>query len=300
MESIIDRIKKNLPDIKKTIFLDDNKEIAVQAELYDSRVLGASTEAGPYTIIYDIKSSEPDGSGGLIIPFTVNSREDNSSVRDRLSWKPKKDNTGILLGFDDRFTETWENYFYLFDQHRAKVTFFIQGEISPFCEAALKRGHDVGYHTINHLNPTKISRDTFLEEATSEIWIFRSHGIPLTSFAYPFGLSEDWMNEELLKYFKILRGYGVTFRVYTREALQQGYVTSKALDNILFKEDGEFTAIIDLMLRAVKFAEADLILPLATHDISDTADWGIKPGRLKYLLQTANDLQLNFYRYKDL
>jgi hypothetical protein len=54
------------------------------------------------------------------------------------------------------------------------------------------------------------------------------------------------------------------------------------------------------MLRTVKFIGKGNILPLTTHNISDTADWGIKPRRLEYVLQTIRDLKLKFYRYGEL
>jgi hypothetical protein len=88
--------------------------------------------------------------------------------------------------------------------------------------------------------------------------------------------------------------------LYDKAQISGGYTSSKALDNLLFKTDEDFSATTKIMLRAVKFIGGDLVLPLTTHDISDTATWGIKPQRLQYLLQTANDLQLIFYTYKEL
>jgi hypothetical protein len=108
------------------------------------------------------------------------------------------------------------------------------------------------------------------------------------------------MNEELLKHFKILRGYGVTFKVYDRTTIQQGYISSRAIDNILFKKDEDFKAAITIMLRTLKFIGGERILPLTTHTIADDADWGITPARMEYVLKTARDLRLVFYRYSDL
>ena len=302
IDSVILRVKQNLPDIKKYIVLDENRDIAVKADIFDDRAeFHEAPEKTPsFEVIYNIGQAEKDGTGGLIIPFSVSSSGTGEARKDTLSWKPQKDGAGLLLAFDDYYTEAWENHFDLLDRYNARVTFFIQGEYCSFCAAAVIRGHDVGFHTINHLNLPKVSREVFDEETQAGTESFRDAGIAITSFAFPYGLSETWMHEELLKKYKILRGYGVTFRAYDRETIREGYSSSKALDNILFKQDEEFEALIDLMLRAVKFVGGNLILPLTTHDISDTADWGIKPRRLIYLLQTANDLQLNFYRYKDL
>ena len=302
MDPVVQRIKENGPDIKKYIVLDENREIAVKADFFvdDNEMQNALEETRRFEVVYNMKNAEADGEGGLIIPFEAISADLGESRHDVLFWKPQKDGTGILLAFDDNYWEAWERNFDLFDHYNAKVTFFVQGEYSSFCAAAMERGHDVGFHTINHLNLPKVSRKVFDEETQAGVKNFREAGLPMTSFAYPFGLSETWMHEELLKTYKILRGYGVTFRAYDRSFIREGFSSSKALDNILFKKDEEFESLIDLMLRAVKFVESNLILPLTTHDISETADWGIKPRRLIYLLQTANDLQLNFYRYKDL
>jgi hypothetical protein len=43
----------------------------------------------------------------------------------------------------------------------------------------------------------------------------------------------------------------------------------------------------------------DHIVPFTTHDISDTAQWGIKPARLEYLLKTIAEFKLKFYLFSD-
>ena len=293
MDLAVRKARENPAELKKYIFIDENKDIFVKAELTERN------EA--FEVIYDMKrAGEPAGSaGGFLVPFAVESLKTGGARQDTLVWKPQKDAAGILLAFDDNYMEVWERYFDLFDDYGARVTFFVQGEFCSFCRAALERGHDVGYHSLNHLNLPKVSREVFDEETLSRLPAFRSSGVPLDSFAFPFGLSEPWMHEELLKTFKIVRGYGVTFRVYDSAVIRKGSVSSRAIDTILFKKDEAFEAMIAVMLRTVKFIGGDLVLPLTTHDISDTADWGIKPRRLQYLLQNAKDLQLTFYRYKD-
>jgi len=298
MESAVERVKQNSSEIKKYFILDENRDIIVKADL--AEIWPEMNTVEHFEVIYDLKYPETTGSGGFYIPFTVSSAETGETRQDKLFWQPRRDGTGILLAFDDDYVDIWEEYFNFFDLYNARVTFFIQGEHISFCLEALERGHDIGYHTQQHLNLTKVSREVFDEETVSRLDDIREAGIPLTSFAYPFGLSEEWMNEELSKSFKILRGYGVTFRVYDRVSIREGYSSSKALDNILFKRDEDLEKVIDHMFSTIKFIGGNLILPLTTHTISEEADWGIKPDRLRYLLEAAQKMQLNFYRYKDL
>ena len=121
----------------------------------------------------------------------------------------------------------------------------------------------------------------------------------MSSFAYPYGFSEQWMHDALLPSYSVLRGYGTTFRLYNENQIRSGYIISRAIDNTVIKGDENFERLIALMLRTVKFLDDGRILPLTTHDISNTAHWGITPARLEFLLKTATDLHLKFYRYCD-
>jgi hypothetical protein len=107
------------------------------------------------------------------------------------------------------------------------------------------------------------------------------------------------MHEELAKSFSVLRGFGVTYRVYNRDAIRAGYISSKSIDNVVYKNETKFETDIALMLRTVKFLGGGRIVPLTTHTIADDADWGISPRRLEYVLKTAAELKLRFYRYGD-
>ncbi|MDR0636183.1 MAG: polysaccharide deacetylase family protein [Treponema sp.] len=286
------RVKQNQPDIHKYFMLDETADIIVMADLTE--------QAEDFHVVYDLVNAVPAADGSrFTVSFSISGKQSGETRDDTLEWLIREDQAGLLLSLDDDYKDVWTEYLDLFDQYGAKITFFVQGRLDPFCALALSRGHDVGYHSINHLNLPKVSREVFFEETTSDLGTFRDAGIPLNSFAYPYGLSEPWMHEELLHHFKILRGYGVTFRVYDAATIQRGYISSKAIDNTLYKQDAAFEAIITLMLRTIKFIGGDIVLPLTTHTITDEADWGIKPARLEYLLRMANQLQLKFYRYCD-
>jgi peptidoglycan/xylan/chitin deacetylase (PgdA/CDA1 family) len=204
---------------------------------------------------------------------------------------------GIALSFDDCYLETWEKHFDLFDKYNAKVTFFVNADtVSPFMFHAQNRGHEIAYHTSDHSYLPGLSREHFFEQTVSRISLFKEAGVELTTFAYPCGAYESWMNDELLKYYKVVRGFR-RFKLYGREDMKSGFIHSKSIDNIRYKSEKWFRWQIYRMLKSAKMQGK--IVPLTTHDISGDG-WGITPERLEYVLQKCHEYGLTFYRYKDL
>jgi peptidoglycan/xylan/chitin deacetylase (PgdA/CDA1 family) len=205
---------------------------------------------------------------------------------------------GILLGFDDNYYDGWEAAFSLLDRYGAKVTFFVQGN-PAFCLKALARGYDIGYHTENHLDLRNIDRAAWTYETIDSAQVLRENGVPLAAFAYPFGFSDSWMNEELLKNYAIVRGFGTTSRFYTKEEIASGVIMSKSIDNTIFPDDAAFYQMIGELLQTARIA-GNLVVPLTTHNIDDGAQWGITIARLEFLLQTVLEMGLRFYTYREL
>jgi peptidoglycan/xylan/chitin deacetylase (PgdA/CDA1 family) len=206
---------------------------------------------------------------------------------------------GVLIAFDDNFTKSWEAYFPLFEKYGARVTFFITGSNTEFCRQAILAGHEAAFHTLTHPDLRKLGDADFFYETESALPHFEQAGIKMRSFAYPFGFQTDDTNARLLKNFKVLRGFGTTFRIYSEEKIRAGYISSKSLDNTIYKDDAQFYADTVLMLRTLVFLGRDNFFPVTSHDISDDAAWGIKPERLERLLATVKNLGLKFYRYCD-
>ena len=297
LEIALTMIKENSRELEKYFIFDPTGELQVLADIMvRCEKTGAAEQ---FRVFYDLKNMEAESSGNHTIRFTVKSPEAEELHAGILLWKPEYDGSGLLLSFDDRHFYTWERHFDLFDTHNAHVTFFVYGSLNPFSGEALRRGHDVGYHSLTHPVLPGLSRQAFARETVSQVEQYRKAGIPLASFAYPFGLYEAWMHEELLNTFSIVRGFNINFQIYTGSEIQNSFILSKGIDNIFFEDDDEFKAAIAIMLRTVKFLERDFILPLTTHAICGHAGWGITPRRLEYLLQTARDLRLRFFRFSD-
>jgi len=299
-EQAVEKIKRNGKDIDKYFVTDKEGRIVVKAGLRDAN--------GNFEIVYDLENARELGNEAYEVGFSCLDKESGMLLKDALVWNPSAkaaaSNAGLLLSFDDYYTDAWERYFDLFDKYKARITFFIIGKpdaagVKTFCAKALNRGHDIGYHGLSHPDLRKMSRNEFNAETAGPVKAFREAGIPVSSFAYPYGFYEPWMHDALLGSFGVLRGYGTTFRLYNEAEIKRGYIVSRAIDNTVVPPDGDFYRIVNIMLRTVKFIDKNLVLPLTTHDISASAAWGISPGRLEYLLKTANELGLVFYRYCD-
>ena len=223
-----------------------------------------------------------------------------------ISCKPTLENvdlsengSGILLAFDDYFPDSWREHFDLFDKYNARVTFFVLSEYpDSFCFEAKQRGHEIAYHTINHLRLPEINDELFVKETTSAIKAFNEKGLELHAFAYPYGDWESWMHERLLEHYEVVRGFDRFFHIYKKESLGRGYISSMSIDNLCYKTDESFrNRIIYAVYNAKK--NANMIITLTTHQISN-ADWGITKERLEFLLKTCNDVNLKFFRYQDI
>ena len=324
IEQLRARVKRNGGDVGKYFVLDDNGRILLMAAFSDN--------GSEYEVRYNLENARTLSRNALgdysyEIGFSVLQKSpDNTEsivLEDTLIWTPLSGGEGILLAFDDDYMERWEQYLDLLDKYKCKVTFFIQGapdvpaggssqaglsgnasapgqlNIAQFCKEALDRGHDIGFHTINHLDLRRVSRETFLAETVEPLELYRQEGIPVSSLAYPFGFSESWMHEILLDYYSVVRGYGTTFRIYDEDSVRGGHIIARAIDNTVIKGEDNFKKTIMSMLMTVKFLNDRRILPLTTHDIYDEADWGISVSRLEFLLGTVSDLKLNFFLYSD-
>jgi peptidoglycan/xylan/chitin deacetylase (PgdA/CDA1 family) len=304
MDRAVFMVKRNSPTVKKFFQYDSDTGISVKGEIAGEN--GVSGEAD-FFVEYDLKNLRPAGSDQsedqFKVDFLVTETASGENRKDTMIWTIRDDDAGLLLSFDDDYIDAWRRGFDLLDAYGAKATFFIQGEagrndqLASFCAQARERGHDIGYHSAHHRDLTKVSRTVFYDETTAAAGALGKAGINFSSFAYPYGFWQPWMNEALQPRFGILRGYGVTFRFYAAGDIRNGFIISKAIDNIVYNDDGIFNADITMMLTTAKFLGS--VLPLTTHDISENAKWGVKPERLELLLKTAGELKLKFYRYRD-
>lgn len=200
-------------------------------------------------------------------------------------WKQRRQRV-LLVAFDDYNEYSWRDAFDLFDQYDVQVTFFLNAtEPTDFCKEAIARGHEIGYHTATHKDLKEVSKEEFYEEAIAPIEIFKEKGIELTSFAYPYGSYEEWMNEELLKHYKSVRG-AYHFGVYFKADVDGGFVESQSIDNVHFESDEDFRKKIEEWLDMFCQCHEGTAASVYSHAISG-GDWCVSEDRLAILFEEA-------------
>ena len=214
-------------------------------------------------------------------------------------WRDRQNQSGILLSFDDYDTGSWEAMFDLFDEYDVKVTFFVNAfGPADFCEKARDRGHDIGFHTIGHMDLTTISEEAIREQAIDPIEEFRSQGYDLVAFSYPYGKYTEEINQLLLQHYDVLRG-AYYHELRDKDAVKGTLIESKSIDNTNYVDDAQFKNEIMTVLREA-YDNPGTVVSLYSHSINDWAQWAVSVERLEFIFETAQNLGLKFYTYSDL
>ena len=124
---------------------------------------------------------------------------------------------GVILTFDDYYTQDWYNVDHVLSQYNWKATFFVSNldllnkEDIERLKTLQSEGHEIGSHSYSHLNAKKfVSSHTPAEYIDTDILpsinALKNDGFVVSSFAYPFGDRTEELDKALLKYFKMIRG----------------------------------------------------------------------------------------------
>lgn len=205
---------------------------------------------------------------------------------------------GILLAFDDYNADNWSSYFDLFDEYDVKVTFFVScTEPTDFCYEAVKRGHEIGFHTTSHFSVADASSEEIQAGVIDPIKIFHDKGIELTTFAYPYGKYTSETNELLLQHYNILRG-AYYYELHSKADLRHGFVESYSIDNVNHSSNEEYEAAITEILTQLS-NNVGAVASVYSHAI-EAGDWCVTEERLVFLFEKAKELGLKFYTFQEL
>ncbi|GAB6392592.1 MAG: polysaccharide deacetylase family protein [Treponematales bacterium] len=294
IEDIALKVKTDYKSLSKSLSVENDYTYIVKSAIDDCEVY------------YHLDRAEALEEGVYKIPFDVVNTANGDNTASSLIFEPEENTTGVLLSFDDGY-QSWVDNTSIFDAYEnAKCTFFI----SAYYLAARKtiaaflnsRGHEIGNHTLNHKSLPGLSREEFEYQTLYPLELMRNDGLHVVSFAYPSGLYEDWMHEELGKNYKFVRGYDRFFHVLTTEEISGGgiYIPSKSIDYNKYNSSTAFRSDIKDMFLVIKFIGDGFVAPLTTHTISTTdTGWAIRPDDLDYLFKTGTEMKVRFYRYKD-
>ena len=144
-------------------------------------------------IILTCKQYFPEAKGIKSFLFKYDELKFPSETSD--NGKPK-----IALTFDDGPSAHTERLLNIFAQHGAKGTFFVLGEQFSGKENTLKRivneGHQIGNHTWNHRQLTKLTVQEITDELLSTAnKIFDITGVDCTIMRPPYGSFDDKVKE---------------------------------------------------------------------------------------------------------
>lgn len=149
----------------------------------------------------------------LFLVFSCNEIKSSSDVL----------NSGVVITFDDDFTNEWSQVHIYLRDYNWKATFFVSdyealdsSQVHQLLELQ-RYGHEIGAHGLNHLNApetiNQIGTQEYLDiEILPQLDLMQSDNFTINTFAYPYGARNQASDSLLLEHFKLVRGttYGDT------------------------------------------------------------------------------------------
>ena len=227
---------------------------------------------------------------------------------------------GLLLTFDDRNMLNWEKQIPLFEKYDAHVTFFVDhfDELTTAQLEALQKlknaGHTIGCHGLRHLKAAEYSEKYSIEkyisdEITPAIESMNKMGFFPTSFAYPSCNRNEKTDNELLKYFRHLRGgwpiegeISKTERYFTK--VEDVHKTGR-LDGASFHPKSKSDELVSQAKEAIdRISKNGELLVLYAHDIRNESEDGTKHfitiDALEEILLYSKVNHIKLYSYDEL
>jgi peptidoglycan/xylan/chitin deacetylase (PgdA/CDA1 family) len=215
----------------------------------------------------------------------------------------KLPNGQVAITFDDASVDNWYEQLNFLDSLHIKATFYICSyhTLNSAQKQKLKeiesRGHEIAYHTANHLDLVKeVAKkgmaETEEKEINSDLLLMQRDGYKISNFAYPFGSHSTQLNTCLLRKFKSVRA--LSNKQNYNKSLVNEMGDWKVLyganidNNSRLKEDG----IFNLMDKA---REHNDCLVMVAHQINNPAiALQISRKRLELISRAAADRNLEF------
>ncbi|MFW9912081.1 MAG: polysaccharide deacetylase family protein [Candidatus Thorarchaeota archaeon] len=235
------------------------------------------------------------------------------NVHDAEAWTAESP-AGIAITLDDRSVDEWYDIRPLMARYGAKVTFFVT-EIDVLSADEIEKlivlkneGHEIACHGFRHLDAVEFMKNHSLqsyldEEIFPAVSFMSEHGLTPTSFAYPFGSRNSTIDDELIKYFLILRSTTYTSnetRVVGLNSTYYDWQPRKVLQAVGI--DNLYGNTIEEIVEGLERAKSNNeVLLLYGHMPSNTSGDYVTPiNKLETILSSAEAMGLSFYRISDL
>ena len=229
---------------------------------------------------------------------------------------PVSNRAGLTLTFDDHNIDGWFSMKDTYLEYGAKATFFVDNfhnlttdEIDKLKTLELD-GHEIGCHTYSHKG---IGRDYHYDTTRIDEYIeaqivpafnnMKDAGFNPTSLAYPYGEHQKNFDTAVRAYFPYLRTTASDDErelqelneIYHKNGEHYNILAGDGIDNSYHNEINE---IRDALLKARK---NDEIITLYAHEVLDDPEnhYAISPEKIKNIVQSAKDMGLKFYTFKE-
>lgn len=185
----------------------------------------------------------------------------------------------------------------LLEEHDARATFYVAGGmlgakddhwqvIGPDAVVDLHaRGHEIGCHSHSHIRADQMTNAQMRADILRNRTLLQSiePGLPLSNFAYPYGLSTLGWKTCLKKHFRSSRSI--------RPCLNEGVTDAQYLHAVPLIDREIDAGRIDRILAETARKKAWLIF--YSHDVdARPSDYGCSPSLLRHALRAAQNFGL--------
>ncbi len=218
----------------------------------------------------------------------------------------------FVISFDDQYVADWYAQRELFSRYNVRATFFITNTDSltstevGMLKTLANDGHEIASHGAKHVNATNYVEENGLDayiqhEVVSSINTLQELGFAPVTFAYPYGANSRTIDQELLKYFYLLRGDSWKVQGKDINELDKIFYSydGKRVLNGLGIDYGSGVTIQDIekaFSRASKQKEAVILYAHAINNNADT--YSISPAMLEAIFKAAQKHKLVSQNFK--
>ncbi|MCF7832509.1 MAG: polysaccharide deacetylase family protein [Candidatus Marinimicrobia bacterium] len=220
-------------------------------------------------------------------------------------------NGGIVITFDDHHFTNWLHADSLLNKYEWKVTFCVS-LIGTRSESDIERmhklqdaGHEIAGHGYIHVYSTLYTATHGIEkyiedEITPMMDFFEAESLCVRSYSYPYGSRSNYIDNELLNYFDILRATSNEFR---KPEKSRCYFNNSRLVYACGLDDHFDHSSEEYFLDLITYAhEEGKIILFYTHKPVETVtgEYQVSFNTLNIICKYAYDNEMTFYTMSDL